>query len=127
MYLKRFKFTKCTDGLSKTLMVGEVVDGHTRDSSNIWTRGLRNLDSFRTTANPLNTWPGTGVIDTGSGTKVNGAFASRHPGGCQFVFGDGHVAMLNESIDQDIYEALSTRDMTLWPYTDRREPMPSDY
>jgi prepilin-type N-terminal cleavage/methylation domain-containing protein/prepilin-type processing-associated H-X9-DG protein len=35
-------------------------------------------------------------------------FGSLHPGGAQFVFADGHVAFLSESIRMDVYQALST-------------------
>ncbi|MBN1589189.1 MAG: DUF1559 domain-containing protein [Pirellulales bacterium] len=103
-----------TDGLSKTLFIGEVVEGHTNNSSNIWTRGLRELDTLRSTSNPLNTWPGDsglGLMPSGYsyGWQVNGAFASRHPGGANFAFGDGHVGFLADNIDLRIYRAMSTR------------------
>ncbi len=35
-------------------------------------------------------------------------FASYHPGGAQFVFADGHVRFLSETIDLDLYQSLST-------------------
>ncbi len=35
-------------------------------------------------------------------------FSSDHPGGAQFVFLDGHVAFLQENIDYDLYQYLST-------------------
>ncbi|MBN2022676.1 MAG: DUF1559 domain-containing protein [Pirellulales bacterium] len=99
-----------TDGLSRTMFVGEVVESHTTNSSNVWTKGNRELDTHRSTSNPLNTWPGEGVIITAYGWRVNGAFASRHPGGANFAFGDGHVDFLEENISLDAYQALSTRD-----------------
>ncbi len=37
-------------------------------------------------------------------------FGSMHPGGAQFVYGDGHVDFVAETIDMDVYQALSTRD-----------------
>ena len=37
------------------------------------------------------------------------SFGSGHPGGCQFVFGDGHVGFLNNTIDMNVYRALATR------------------
>ena len=37
-------------------------------------------------------------------------FGSRHPGGAQFVFADGHVSFLSETIDMNAYRALSTRE-----------------
>jgi len=36
-------------------------------------------------------------------------FGSAHPGGGQFVFCDGHVAFIQDFIDTDVYQALSTR------------------
>jgi len=114
-YYTRHQVRECPDGLSKTMMVGEVIEGHTPASSNIWTRGLRLVDCQRSTENPINTlpeWPNTTTVN---GISMNGAFASRHAGGAQFAFGDGHVQFLTDSIDQDMYEAFSTRDAALWP------------
>jgi prepilin-type N-terminal cleavage/methylation domain-containing protein/prepilin-type processing-associated H-X9-DG protein len=37
------------------------------------------------------------------------AFASQHHGGVQFVYADGHVALLPNSIDRQVYSALGTR------------------
>jgi prepilin-type N-terminal cleavage/methylation domain-containing protein/prepilin-type processing-associated H-X9-DG protein len=108
-YVTTHRMTKCSDGLSKTMMVGEVIDGHTKDSSNIWTRAVRSMDCQRATDNPLNTWPSQPTYSSQYGLKINGAFASKHPSGCQFVFGDGHVQFLNELIDSATYAALSTR------------------
>jgi prepilin-type processing-associated H-X9-DG protein len=111
-YIKQHKFTDCTDGLSKTMMVGEVVDGHTADGINIWSRAIRIADNQHTTDNPLNTWPGLEVKSktySPPSPQPNGAFSSRHFGGCQFVFADGHVSFLKETIDHDDYMALSTR------------------
>ncbi|QDV72113.1 DUF1559 domain-containing protein [Botrimarina mediterranea] len=100
---------KVIDGLSKTFFVGEVIDPHTRKGSNIWSFAARHADSMRTTTNPLNTAPGLGlVIDFGATQGSNGAFASRHPGGANFAYGDGHVEFLPEEIDMDSYRALST-------------------
>lgn len=36
-------------------------------------------------------------------------FRSHHPGGVQFILSDGSVRMLTESIDMDVYHALTTR------------------
>ena len=55
----------------------------------------------------------TQTIDSHSGlsglpTTATGAFGSRHPGGGNFAFGDGHVKYIPNLIDFPIYQALST-------------------
>lgn len=42
--------------------------------------------------------------------EIELSFSSRHSSGAQFVFCDGHVAFLTESIDAKIYSALGTRN-----------------
>jgi prepilin-type N-terminal cleavage/methylation domain-containing protein/prepilin-type processing-associated H-X9-DG protein len=108
-YLSEHHYSDVLDGASNTLFVGEVVAAHTRDSSNIWSRAVRHMDCLRTTENPLNTRPGSGVTLDLYGQSVNGAFASRHPGGAIFAFGDGHVTFLDDNIDLATYQALSSR------------------
>ncbi len=97
------------DGLSNTMFVGETIEGHTRESANCWAVGSRHLHSLRSTDNPLNTPPGQGVTVDLYGYSANGAFASRHPFGAFFGFGDGHARFLSENIDLDTYRGLSTR------------------
>jgi prepilin-type processing-associated H-X9-DG protein len=88
------------------MMVGEVADGHIFDGSNIWSRNVRLYDNCRTTDNPLNTFPGEPQADAGR----NAAFSCRHPSGCHFLFADGHVSFLPETIDENVYLALATRE-----------------
>lgn len=109
-YLKAHRIADVLDGLTNTMFVGEVIEPHTGPSSNIWSYASVHTNCQRSTENPINTSPGEGVVYT-SGTwgRVNGAFASRHPGGANFVFGDGHVSFLSETIDLESYRALSTR------------------
>ena len=104
------KAKEFSDGLSTTFFMGEVRDGDKRESSNIWTLGLRFLDTMRSSEAPLNTpYDDAATVKTHSGLTQNGVFASYHPGGCHFAFGDGHVSLLVETIDLGIYQALSTR------------------
>lgn len=110
VYKTSYRSRDIRDGLSNTIFVGEVVDAHTLESSNIWTRAVREMDTMRSTSNPINTPTGGPVFFERYGIRVNGAFASRHPGGSNFVFGDGRVRLLSEMIDMEVYQALSTRN-----------------
>ncbi len=103
------KRQEVTDGMSNTMFVGEVIDAHTNKSYNLWACAGRHECSLRSTENPVNTKPGTGITTSPYGIPLNGAFASRHPGGGQFVFGDGHVAFISANIALTTYRALSTR------------------
>ena len=109
LYWTKVKIKQVEDGLSYTISVGEIIDGHTRDSSNMWTNVLRYADCFRVTDVALNTPPGVDAKRVGTNPAVvNGAFASRHPGGAMFLYADGHVEFIEESIDFDRYQNLST-------------------
>jgi prepilin-type N-terminal cleavage/methylation domain-containing protein/prepilin-type processing-associated H-X9-DG protein len=109
-YLSVYSMRDIRDGTANTFFAGEVVAAHTAESSNRWVVGSRHLDSLRSTENPVNTPPGTGIVLDAYGYKCNGAFASQHPGGANFVFADGHVQFISETIDLALYRALSTRD-----------------
>lgn len=111
------------DGTSNTIMMGEIrpscsafqwVEGWTK-SEGLW---------FATTA-PLN-WntcpeevalPGAGgrpgrspvCRDWESDFNAAMGFKSRHPGGVNFVFCDGSVHFLNESLDHTAYQRLGAR------------------
>jgi prepilin-type N-terminal cleavage/methylation domain-containing protein/prepilin-type processing-associated H-X9-DG protein len=100
-----------TDGTSKTMFFGETVDGHLKETRNRWTATGRYVDGIRTTENPMNTKVGFGGSEYGGdGYQTTGCFASRHPGGAQFAFGDGRVEFVNEDVALNLYRALSTRD-----------------
>jgi prepilin-type processing-associated H-X9-DG protein len=86
-----------------------VVEEHTEASSNVWSYVLRYADCFRVTESPLNTPPEVNAQVVGENTaNVNGAFASRHPGGSQFTFLDGRVELVSEDTDLDTYQNMST-------------------
>ncbi len=105
MYVVQRKAKQVEDGLSNTMMLGEVFLADTNESSNTWTYAIANADSLRSTANPLNTQPG-------DGKKVfelrNGAFGSQHPGGAVFCFADGHAEFVADDVDFSLYQEMST-------------------
>ncbi len=108
-YKTPYRAADILDGLSNTMFIGEVVDAHTNLSTNIWTQASRHESCLRTTENPINTPPGTGITTSPYGIALNGAFGSHHVGGSHFVFGDGHVSFLSENIALITYRGLSTR------------------
>ena len=97
------------DGTSHTLLVGEVD----RDQDD----PIKTLyPSYCTPSCWIGTfWPVGDHITTAYGINAGtdletGGVDSRHPGGANFVFADGHVDFLVESIEQSVLEALTTRD-----------------
>ena len=108
-----------SDGTSNTLLVGETVAGDGIDASgakslqiNVWSMGIRYESCLRSTTSPLN-FP-TGVNPGAPGAYwggSNGAFGSNHTGGGNFAYADGHTVFVAEGIDQDLYEAVSTRGL----------------
>lgn len=79
-------FSEVTDGLSHTLLAGEVAD------------------SFMPWAQPGNLRDPSLGFNTGSGSFGT----SRLDGGVQFLLGDGSVRYLSKDIDPEVLKALST-------------------
>ena len=101
-----FRFAEFTDGLSNTLLAGEKHVAIGKHGVGFADCSTFNGDNYQCSAravglaHPLTTKPN----DTGW------KFGSRHPGVVQFVFGDGRVRAIPESIDLRTLEALGTRD-----------------
>ncbi|VTR93621.1 Uncharacterized protein OS=Planctomyces brasiliensis (strain ATCC 49424 / DSM 5305 / JCM 21570 / NBRC 103401 / IFAM 1448) GN=Plabr_2514 PE=4 SV=1: N_methyl_2: SBP_bac_10 [Gemmata massiliana] len=96
--------TNITDGTSNTFLAGET-DFKPRgvpstEMGGIWGYGYIGY-SFGSTAWPFNRHNNT--------STVYGAFRSEHTGGASFVFADGSVRFVPESIDNTTYQRLSTR------------------
>jgi prepilin-type processing-associated H-X9-DG protein len=106
------KPSQITDGLSKTIFVGEVRVpcsvhaqsgwAYTNNGNGYCTTLIAiNYDSCSDSAPNACNRPCTWNTDVG--------FKSAHPGGAQFLFGDGSVHFLNEAIDYQLYQYLGAK------------------
>ncbi|MEM1060705.1 MAG: DUF1559 domain-containing protein [Planctomycetota bacterium] len=101
------------DGTSNTLAVGERSS---RNYAAVWAGGnswqgcgfADNQMVLGTAFYPLNDPPLAANIDCDGGGSAN--FGSEHPGGANFLFADGGVRPLSETIDGDVYRRLARRD-----------------
>lgn len=107
----RIPLTAFADGSSNTVAVGEI-GRESGQQGMFWMEGcigtgaghpLRTYSNggYRPSTLPMNSaWPPT---------ETNGPFSSFHIAGVQFVWGDGHIGFLPNSIDKSLYDALFTR------------------
>lgn len=111
------RFKQITDGLSRTLMIGERQNGPFRAGTE-----LNNHFEYETT------WAGS-VRDIDDATDDHGHMtmfqtghtpndplsddrdvSALHEGFAQFLFCDGSVRLISEEVDLDVYSAMGTRD-----------------
>jgi prepilin-type processing-associated H-X9-DG protein len=105
------KLSSVTDGTSNTIAAGEGLPAQRADN-NVW--------AFNSGANgttvPMNypcPLPGPGWGTTNWASRfayTNTGFKSHHPGGCNFLFVDGSVHFLKQSINMYTYCALGSRN-----------------
>lgn len=106
------ELVKITDGLSKTIFWGEVRPECARNVQSGWVDTL-NGNGTTTTAIPLN-WDSCheghedGCRSTNNWNVQNG-FKSNHPGGANFLFGDGSLQFIPDEIDFMIYQYLGDK------------------
>jgi len=106
-----------TDGLSNTIFFGEVRVDCSNHVRNGWAYS-NNGNGLFTTLIPINydsCAPNKNAAGgDGCGARCNWVtefgFKSRHPGGANFLLGDGSVRFLSETIDHDNYQLLGQRD-----------------
>lgn len=101
-------FKKITDGLSHTIFVGEK---HVREGQfgvgDFADSSIYNPDF----ADVVVRWAGPNFgLSRGPLDNKTDVFGSYHPDICQFVFGDGHVLSINNSIDTVMLGRLAVRN-----------------
>lgn len=102
-----------TDGLSNTIFFGEVRRDCSSHNRGGWAR-TNNGQGLFTTLIPIN-YDSCDLGNNPDGCKrycnwnMEFGFKSLHPGGAQFLFGDGAVHFLPETIDHWNYQALGDR------------------
>ncbi len=120
------RFRDVTDGTSNTLLVGESrpdpafhKDGQGMD---FWYIGSPQIDPCRcdgsTGGTEFSEFVGSTLAPMSALLKFPGmhgrlmelSFGSYHPGGAQFVMGDGNVRFVADTIDADLFTALGSRN-----------------
>lgn len=104
----------CTDGLTSTIFMGEVRRDCSAHVQQGWARS-NNANGLTSTLVPINI---DSCVNETSAPGCNRpcnwntelGFKSWHPGGAQFVFGDGSVHYLSASIDHWTYQYLGAKD-----------------
>jgi prepilin-type N-terminal cleavage/methylation domain-containing protein/prepilin-type processing-associated H-X9-DG protein len=114
------RWADIVDGTSNTVAIGEAIFiyvGQGLDHYGIdqfidhWYigtpegQGNEISESMGSTAAPINAFRNTSLFVD----ERELAYSSRHPGGAQVVFADGHVSFVSETIHRDIWSALGTR------------------
>jgi prepilin-type N-terminal cleavage/methylation domain-containing protein/prepilin-type processing-associated H-X9-DG protein len=115
------KFRDITDGLSNTILMGEIRPHCGTEEWRIYPSNWAKSSAFyyATTA-PINfpTCPGEGLGNNGSTARncnsynsynTGSGFKSRHVGGAHFALCDGSVQFLSQSIDLKTYHQLGDR------------------
>jgi prepilin-type N-terminal cleavage/methylation domain-containing protein/prepilin-type processing-associated H-X9-DG protein len=115
-WVSQTKMSDCFDGLSNTIYIGEVraeCSSHIQggwSASNRWgafTQVPINFDSCRTQA--IAQAEGKNDCFSVCNWNTEVGFKSNHPGGAQFVFGDGSVRFIPQNIDMKTYNYLGDK------------------
>ena len=122
------RFAQVTDGLSNVIFVGEMLsDCHDHYDGVFGANGMNNVHASTVVPiNVMNTCYATQALAAGKGGVVgpmtgnppmplcweksewnySWGFRSRHPGGANFLLGDGSVRMISQTINHQTYQRL---------------------
>jgi len=102
-----------TDGLSNTIFIGETRPDCSIHAAQGWARS-NNASGIISTVPPINfdsciPENAPDACQQWDNWTTSLGFKSSHPGGAQFVFGDGSVHFLQETIDHQAYQFLGAK------------------
>lgn len=105
-----YRFKDCTDGLSKTLLVGESLPIYS--TFRMYFASHMNVAS--TNPPPNNhlldmSCPKSPITRVGDCYANMGGYMSQHPGGFQGAMSDGSVQFITETIDYTVYQFLGDK------------------
>jgi hypothetical protein len=100
------RFAEVTDGLSNTFLIGEKHVPKGYEENYPWDCGL--LDGHNPSCNTRSAGPDFPLSDSIRGTEWT--FGSRHPGICQFAFGDGSVRAVFNATNPVTLGLLASRN-----------------
>jgi prepilin-type N-terminal cleavage/methylation domain-containing protein len=110
------KIADAIDGMSNTLMLGEIAvnlpPGQTNQYRS-WIRGNTTANGTEANGSATTknvTYPMNSTFYNGSTNFNHISFASHHAGGCNFTLGDGSVRFMRQTIDLALYQVLASID-----------------
>lgn len=112
-----FPIAAFTDGLSNTILVGEMLPHCDLSHTPSWWQHNTQGNAHASTVVPINTMttcrgepnPEYPSCTDPANWNISWGFRSRHTGGAQFLFGDGTVRFLSQNIDYRTYQNMGGR------------------